>query len=219
MPNFFQKTAFKIKTLFTNPKLFWAIVAGLWDHYIRRRGHFNENIPNRLSTDAESETLQKYAANARLGIVEIGVFDGGNTKVMSKNAHVPIYGIDPIIPDSMVPHTGHEEFIRENMQGYKDFHFIKDYSYNAVKGWNKPFDFIFIDGDHHYEPVKQDFEDWYPVLAPGGFVAFHDSGTVTSIPVVYDGCEGPTRLVKELKKHPGLQFIEQVDSLGVFKKI
>jgi len=34
--------------------------------------------------------------------------------------------------------------------------------------------FIFIDGDHSYDGVKQDIIDYYPLLAPGGIMLFHD---------------------------------------------
>lgn len=35
-------------------------------------------------------------------------------------------------------------------------------------------DFLFIDGDHSYEGVKQDFEMYSPFVKPGGLIAFHD---------------------------------------------
>jgi len=35
-------------------------------------------------------------------------------------------------------------------------------------------DFLFIDGDHTYEGVKQDFETFSPLVKKGGLVAFHD---------------------------------------------
>lgn len=35
-------------------------------------------------------------------------------------------------------------------------------------------DFLFIDGDHTYEGVKQDWELYSPLVRPGGLVAFHD---------------------------------------------
>jgi predicted O-methyltransferase YrrM len=35
-------------------------------------------------------------------------------------------------------------------------------------------DFLFIDGDHSYEGVKQDFEMYAPLVRPGGLVALHD---------------------------------------------
>ncbi len=35
-------------------------------------------------------------------------------------------------------------------------------------------DLLFIDGDHSYEGVKQDFEMYREFVAPGGLIAFHD---------------------------------------------
>lgn len=35
-------------------------------------------------------------------------------------------------------------------------------------------DFLFIDGDHSYEGVKEDFQNYFPYVKPGGMVAFHD---------------------------------------------
>lgn len=39
----------------------------------------------------------------------------------------------------------------------------------------KPFiDFLFIDGDHSYEGVKEDFEKYSPYVKTGGSIVFHD---------------------------------------------
>lgn len=35
-------------------------------------------------------------------------------------------------------------------------------------------DFLFIDGDHRYEGVKQDFEMYSPLVKEGGLIVFHD---------------------------------------------
>jgi predicted O-methyltransferase YrrM len=35
-------------------------------------------------------------------------------------------------------------------------------------------DLLFIDADHAYEGVRQDFEMYSPLMKPGGIVAFHD---------------------------------------------
>jgi SAM-dependent methyltransferase len=43
-----------------------------------------------------------------------------------------------------------------------------------LKDKARTFDFIFIDGGHDYNTVKQDFETFYPMLNKGGMVAFHD---------------------------------------------
>ncbi len=38
----------------------------------------------------------------------------------------------------------------------------------------RPIDLLFIDGDHSYGGVKQDFEMYSPLVRPGGAIAFHD---------------------------------------------
>lgn len=35
-------------------------------------------------------------------------------------------------------------------------------------------DFLFIDGDHSYDGVRQDFESYLPLVREGGLVGFHD---------------------------------------------
>jgi predicted O-methyltransferase YrrM len=42
----------------------------------------------------------------------------------------------------------------------------------ALRG--EPLDFLLIDGDHTYDGVRRDFEDYGPLVRPGGLVAFHD---------------------------------------------
>ena len=39
---------------------------------------------------------------------------------------------------------------------------------------NTKLDFLFIDGDHTYEGVKQDFEMYKEFVKPGGWIGFHD---------------------------------------------
>ena len=43
---------------------------------------------------------------------------------------------------------------------------------NALDG--EQLDFILIDGDHSYNGVKRDYENYRPLLAPGGILALHD---------------------------------------------
>ena len=38
----------------------------------------------------------------------------------------------------------------------------------------QPLDFLFIDGDHSYDGVANDFELYSPLVRPGGLIAFHD---------------------------------------------
>jgi predicted O-methyltransferase YrrM len=55
-----------------------------------------------------------------------------------------------------------------------DSHEQKSYrEVEEILGGNK-LDLLFIDGDHSYEGVKLDFEDYRGFVRPGGLIAFHD---------------------------------------------
>ena len=218
--NFILKTKYKIKLLFTDPIKFVHIIISMF------RGLFVTRVDTgpegtRWTTDIEKDILQKYSKNAKTGIVEIGILDGKTTKEIALVATVPVYGIDPLIPDSMNKKLiGSEEKVVKNLAFYKEFYFYKEYSFNLAKDWKHKFDFVFIDGDHTYKAVKKDFDDWFPLLDVGGIMAFHDSAKVTSLPSgSFDGWEGVVNLVKELKLDQRLKFIEVGDSLSVFKKL
>ena len=60
-----------------------------------------------------------------------------------------------------------------------------------ARAWlaGEPLDALFIDGDHSYEGVKQDFEMYGPMVRPGGLIALHD----------IEYCEGVRRFWDELK--------------------
>jgi Methyltransferase domain len=194
-----------------NPSRLMSILA--------RRAGLSADTGKRFGTAAEMDALMRYAGGAKLGIVEIGVLDGCTTREMALVAKVPIFGIDPLIPDSMdVNLSGSEAIIRKNLSFYKKFTLLKDYSFNLARSFKDPFDFIFIDGDHSYEACLKDFEDWYPLTSNGGFIAFHDSAAVTSQPSAHKGYEGPIRVAEELKKDGRVRYVETVDSITVFQK-
>lgn len=45
---------------------------------------------------------------------------------------------------------------------------------NSVKDITGPVDWLFIDGDHSYEGVKKDYENYSPLLSSDGYCIFHD---------------------------------------------
>jgi cephalosporin hydroxylase len=47
---------------------------------------------------------------------------------------------------------------------------------------SREIDFLFIDGDHTYEGVKDDFERYSPFVTDGGLIAFHDIVTIEHDP-------------------------------------
>lgn len=82
----------------------------------------------------------------------------------------------------------------------------------------RPIDLLFIDGDHTYKGVRQDFEMYSPLVRPGGLIAFHDI-----INRQWKQCE-VHRLWEELASDPSLQPRAIIDAtcrpygIGVIKK-
>jgi len=63
------------------------------------------------------------------------------------------------------------------------------------------YDFIFIDGDHTYEGVREDFINFKCVLSRGGCIAFHD---IVDTPTTRNAGQGVFKFWNKLKVwHPG----------------
>lgn len=122
-------------------------------------------------------------------VVEIGSFLGKSTAciALASPKSTKIYAIDTF--------NGNEKDFKENRQftGGNFFEIFKQNlskigvwnkiiptignSREIGKKWNKPIDFLFIDGSHIYEDVKNDFEKFYPFVKEGGIIAIHDVST------------------------------------------
>ncbi|TMV53014.1 class I SAM-dependent methyltransferase [Paenibacillus mesophilus] len=79
---------------------------------------------------------------------------------------------------------------------------------DASRKWriSNPIGLLFIDASHRYAAVRADFEYWSPMVAVGGYIAFHD----------VDTWPGPTRLVAELPKW----FVKvETEGLWVCRKV
>ena len=102
---------------------------------------------------------------------------------------------------------------------FKDFELIEGDSNDPaiiekVRAFG-PFDFIFIDGDHVYEAVKHDWENYNQMVRPGGAVGFHDTsrmgeGWVSKVEV--------RKLLDELwasNSYPSVEFFNGRENPGV----
>jgi hypothetical protein len=158
----------------------------------------------------------KYSSLSKNCIVEIGVLFGDTTKVILENSNCLVFGIDPIVPDSMNQNLiGSEDSILKLEEKYKNFKFIKDYSFNVVKNWSEKIDYLFIDGDHNYDAVKQDFEEWYSHVSKDGIIAFHDSSANRGGPFFW---KGPSDFADELLQDDRLEYLETINTMTIFKK-
>lgn len=152
-------------------------------------------------TENEGITLYSLSrkCTGRGVIVEIGSWQGKSTIWLAKGSKMgnkaKVYSIDP--------HTGSSEHkktygkvwtfdkFKSNIRMAKVNDLvipIVGMSEKVVKNFDKPVEFIFIDGAHEYELVKLDYEIWFPKVIEKGTMAFHDT----------IGHLGPKRLVEEM---------------------
>lgn len=119
--------------------------------------------------------------------VEIGSWKGKSTvwiaqALKDSGGDRIVYAIDP--------HTGSLEHQKDNTKIWTFDEFQKNinnagvssavrpivkFSDQALPDIHEQVGFLFIDGGHEYEFVKQDYELFAPLVAEGGFIAFHDT--------------------------------------------
>jgi len=122
-----------------------------------------------------------------LNYLEIGVHNGASfcSAIYSDN-DIKCYGIDLWEDVTIQSYKSVDNLILdrtlqniENSNRYNNFfklfkgNSFKDESINFAKNIG-PVDLLFIDGDHSYEGVKKDFENYSPLVESGGYIIFDD---------------------------------------------
>jgi len=131
----------------------------------------------------ELEFLAEAARNANF-ILEFGCYQGRSTRALADNTNGIVYAVDPWgMPyynddGSQAGFIDTKNALKSFIENLKD-HIdvgrvvpIHDYSWNFVSPIK--FDFIFIDGDHRYEKVKDDIHLALRLIRAGGIIAGHD---------------------------------------------
>ena len=134
---------------------------------------------------------------------------GGFVPSLMRQAQLDIrypenYGDETIIIDANIEFIDPPEDTLAGWQGHPHWHRDKDHPFNkrypdikriikksseAVDDITFEIDFLHIDGDHSYEGVKSDFENYFPKVKPNGIITVHDT----------DCCDGIQKFLSELK--------------------
>lgn len=115
--------------------------------------------------------------------VEVGVAAGEYSEQLIKGHQwVRFWGIDPY-----VKYEGYKDYqlrktfermeneARQRVAGHPEYQLAKEFSVTAAKNFKDGvLDFVYIDGNHNGEAVRQDIEAWYPKVRSGGIIAGHD---------------------------------------------
>ena len=110
---------------------------------------------------------------------EIGTFNGGSLCLMLQHpSDTEVVSIDPFHLDRT-----NESIVLENIKTFnihnRNVRLTKQFSNNPkflhkLKEEGFKTDILFIDGDHSYKAVLEDFNNFKDFINPGGFVIFDD---------------------------------------------
>jgi predicted O-methyltransferase YrrM len=132
----------------------------------------------------EIVTLARIVEKKRPYIVmEIGTAGGGTLLLWTRASREDAIIISIDLPEGKFGGG----YSKKRIPYYRSFA-VKQQQLNLIRGdshnyqvceylkglYGKNIDFSFIDGDHTYEGVKDDFEMYTPLVKSGGLVAFHD---------------------------------------------
>jgi hypothetical protein len=119
---------------------------------------------------------------------EIGVWMGANAESIIKNlpSLKKLILIDPYLPyvdgdknnDKLTDTSSYRAIAIQRLMKYAnsiliDWRFRKSIEASKIL-FNESLDFVYIDGDHTYENVKEELQAYWPLIKRGGVMGGHD---------------------------------------------
>jgi hypothetical protein len=168
--------------------------------------------------------------------LEIGVYRGQTltlAALLQKRNGLPekVTGISPFEPvgDSVSRYREGTDYLADTLTNFKFFSLSKP---NLLKAYSmdktalefissRPWDCIYIDGNHDYEVAKADWRVCAANVKPGGLIVLDDSGLNTNYhPPIFatGGHPGPSQVAREISR-PDFREILQAGHNRVFQKI
>lgn len=155
---------------------------------------------------------------------EIGVFDGYYSEILCKNiADLKLYSID-----AWKTYTGYKDHKLQSSMNKAhtmairrlkpyDCKIIKKFSIDAVNDFkDRSLDFVYIDGNHEYNYIKQDIEQWSEKVRKGGIVAGHDYNEVAQ--AVNEYTENHKYILNIIPYYPSIERVDDKQSNWFFHK-
>lgn len=127
------------------------------------------------------EEIKSKTDVSEMIMVEIGSYQGESTEMFAQAGFKKITAVDPWIDEGEtttygVPYANVEHAFDNRTEAYSQIEKIKDFSVNAANQFeDNSLDFVYIDGLHTYEAVKEDIEAWLPKIKLTGFIGGHDA--------------------------------------------
>jgi predicted O-methyltransferase YrrM len=175
------------------------------------------------TTEAERRCLARHAAGKRR-LVEIGVWHGVTTaRIRSTMApDAVLYAVDPF-PRGRLGISLQRVIARRHVAAARNgaVEWVRLTGREAARRHaverRELVDFVFIDGDHQYEAALGDWENWNPLVAPGGIIALHDSRVTADRPI---HAAGSVRVTEERAlRDSRFSVVEVVDTLTVLRRV
>ncbi len=180
---------------------------------------FRLDQPETQTAPVEMAALGKYAAGAEIA-VEIGVFEGVNTVIISNSMGKKgsLFGIDPFFKGKLglCYHKIIAQLHLKRNGADKKVRLIEKLSFDAADDVPGNADFIFIDGDHSYEGISKDWLLYSGKLKQHGIMALHDTAVVPD-----DGSyiQGSVQYYEAVIKHDErFEWLETVYRMNILRK-
>ncbi|KAF4672930.1 hypothetical protein FOL47_011198 [Perkinsus chesapeaki] len=147
--------------------------------------HFRRDLGMRWDTAIALLEEMSHSRGPNLAVVEVGVFSGHFSDfVLAALPNITLIGIDPYYGDdgTFPPELAHLDpamVYEQTLERYEKYgeraKLWATTSHEASKVFpDGSVDFVFIDGCHEYDCVREDIELWLPKLREGGIISGHD---------------------------------------------
>ncbi len=168
-------------------------------------------------TPQERECLARCAAN-RSFAVEIGVYHGASTALIRQHLDPGgrIVGIDPHPAGRLGFSLERNVALREIARHPgAQFDLWRMTSNEAAARWDEAIDLLFIDGDHSWLGIEDDWTNWSRLVVPGGSAVLHDTQ-----PKPGSAELDSVRFYREVIAHDSrFEFQESVETLTVLCRL